>query len=103
MLYNMAALIILAMIFAWANGTEKILTRPVDLDLTSLCMPNCQCTEIVADCVLEYCEQEFEKSKSHLILRGPICPFQWKKLEDLEYHIHVELHNAKCRHLPNCE
>lgn len=68
-----------------------------------LCLPNCQCTTYVADCTLSFCDEQYEMMVDVLILRGTMCQNQYNQLYALKGRTKIELHNARCTTLRNCE
>lgn len=69
----------------------------------TFCLPNCQCTAFVADCTLSFCEEQYETMVEVLILRGIMCKTQYDDLYRMRGRTKLELHNAKCTTLRNCE
>ena len=93
--------LIFSLLWGMLNGQNQ---QPRSADLPRLCLPNCFCGKYTADCILTFCEQEYETTSAVLILKGGMCYDQWDRLRDLPSNTRLELHNAKCPHgLDHCE
>lgn len=87
--------------WGWLHG-DPLFASSVDLPV--VCLPNCVCGRFTADCLLTFCEEEYETQTELLILRGGMCKEQWDRLHLLSEDMHIELHNAQCPpDLPHCE
>ena len=91
-----------AMLWGLIQGAHSMDTRSADIP--RLCLSNCLCGKYTAECILSFCEQEYETTSTVLILRGGMCHSQWHRLKDLPARTKVELHNARCPQvLDHCE
>lgn len=84
-----------SLIWGMLHGAHGV-HEPRSVDLPRLCLSNCICGRFTAECMLTFCEQEYETTSEILILRGGMCHAQWDRLKHLPYATKVELHNARC-------